>query len=101
MSLQRWFENGWLRHHKTSGGHIREGHSASFSGGDKLMPGKPQSLVMRADPPGKLLNDLRTLIIDARQGVARRVNSALVLLYWKVGERVRKDILKEKRAEYG
>jgi predicted nuclease of restriction endonuclease-like (RecB) superfamily len=65
------------------------------------VPGKTQSLVRQTDPSGKLLNDLRTLIVDARQDVARSVNSALVLLYWKVGERIRKDILKEKRAEYG
>jgi len=65
------------------------------------MSGKTQSLVKQTDPSGKLLNDLRTLIVDARQDVARSVNSALVLLYWKVGERIRKDILKEKRAEYG
>jgi len=49
----------------------------------------------------KLLHDLWTLITEARQDVARSVNSALVLLYWKVGERIRKNILKEKRAEYG
>jgi len=29
------------------------------------------------------------------------VNSALVLLYWRVGQRIRQDIVKEKRAEYG
>ena len=56
---------------------------------------------MRTDPSGKLLNDLRTLITDARQDVARFVNSALGMLYWKVGQRIRKDILKEKRASYG
>ena len=33
--------------------------------------------------------------------VARQVNSALVLLYWRVGKRISQDILKEKRAEYG
>ena len=33
--------------------------------------------------------------------MARQVNSALVLLYWRVGQRIRQDILKEKRAEYG
>lgn len=49
----------------------------------------------------QLLNDLQTMIADARQDVARRVNSALVLLYWKVGKRIRQDILKEKRAGYG
>ncbi|MBM4347394.1 MAG: DUF1016 domain-containing protein, partial [Deltaproteobacteria bacterium] len=38
---------------------------------------------------------------EARQDVARQVNSALVLLYWRVGKRIHQDILKEKRAEYG
>ncbi len=48
-----------------------------------------------------LLKDLRELIQEARQDVARQVNSALVLLYWRIGQRIRQDILKEKRAEYG
>jgi predicted nuclease of restriction endonuclease-like (RecB) superfamily len=48
-----------------------------------------------------LFQDLRALIIEARQDVARQVNSALVLLYWRVGKRIHQDILKEKRAEYG
>ncbi len=49
----------------------------------------------------KLLDELRDLILEARQGVARSVNSTLVMLYWRVGQRIRKDILKEKRASYG
>jgi hypothetical protein len=48
-----------------------------------------------------LFQDLRSLIIEARQVVARQVNFALVLLYWQVGKRIRQDILKEKRADYG
>ena len=48
-----------------------------------------------------LFQDLRSLIIEARQDVARQVNSVLVLLYWRVGKRIRQDILKENRAEYG
>jgi predicted nuclease of restriction endonuclease-like (RecB) superfamily len=48
-----------------------------------------------------LLADLRALISEARQTVARGANSALVLLYWKVGRRIRQDILKERRADYG
>jgi predicted nuclease of restriction endonuclease-like (RecB) superfamily len=51
--------------------------------------------------PGHLLNDLRSMIHTAREYVAQAVNSALVLLYWKVGKRIRQDILKEKRAGYG
>jgi predicted nuclease of restriction endonuclease-like (RecB) superfamily len=48
-----------------------------------------------------LLADLREMILSARQTVAQGVNSALVLLYWKIGQRIRTDILKEKRAGYG
>jgi hypothetical protein len=52
-------------------------------------------------PPDGLFKDLRALIVEARQDVARQVNSALVMLYWRVGRRIRQDILKEKRGEYG
>jgi predicted nuclease of restriction endonuclease-like (RecB) superfamily len=51
--------------------------------------------------PGRLLADVRQLILQAREGVAQAVNSALVLLYWEVGRRIRTEILKEKRAGYG
>jgi hypothetical protein len=56
---------------------------------------------MKAITPKVLLKDLRELIEAARQDVARQVNFALVLLYWRMGKRIRQDILKEKRAEYG
>jgi hypothetical protein len=56
---------------------------------------------MKAITPKALVKDLWDLIEEARQDVARQVNSALVLLYWRVGKRIRQDILKEKRAEYG
>ena len=48
-----------------------------------------------------LLTDVRELILAARQTVAQGVNSALVLLYWNIGQRIRTDILREKRADYG
>lgn len=51
--------------------------------------------------PDTLLQDLRSLIAVARQKIAQAVNSALVILYWQVGNRIRRDLLKEKRAEYG
>ena len=56
---------------------------------------------MQKPKPKMLLADLRQLIAQARQDVARQVNSTVVLLYWRVGQRIRRDILKEKRAEYG
>lgn len=48
-----------------------------------------------------LFEDIRELIFSTRQTVARGVSAALVLLYWKVGARIRRDLLKEKRAGYG
>lgn len=50
---------------------------------------------------GRLLGDIRTLIESAREQTARAVNSALVGLYWHIGNRIRQDVLGEKRAEYG
>jgi hypothetical protein len=41
------------------------------------------------------------LIESARQNVASAVNTGLSILYWRVGERISKDILNEKRATYG
>jgi len=49
----------------------------------------------------KLLTDLRDMIQRARSGVAQAVNSAVVLLYWEIGRRIRTEILDEKRAPYG
>ena len=55
-----------------------------------------------AKPGAKgLLTDVRELILAARQTVAQGVNSALVLLYWKIGHRIQTDILQGKRADYG
>lgn len=52
-------------------------------------------------PARALLADVRALILQAREGVARTVDAGLALHYWQVGRRIRQDILKEKRAEYG
>jgi predicted nuclease of restriction endonuclease-like (RecB) superfamily len=49
----------------------------------------------------KLITDLRKMIDDSRHVVSETVNAALVVLYWNIGKRVREDILKQKRAEYG
>lgn len=54
-----------------------------------------------ASPAPPLLTDLRELILQARRQVAQTVNAGLTLLYWHIGTRIRRDLLKEKRAEYG
>jgi len=48
-----------------------------------------------------LLAEVRGLILEARQQTARTVNAGLTLLYWQVGDRIQREILQEKRAEYG
>ncbi len=48
-----------------------------------------------------LLSDVRGLILSARIQVAQTVNAGLALLYWQVGDRIRRGILEEKRADYG
>ena len=54
-----------------------------------------------AKPMRRLLGDTRTLIESARERAAQAVNAGLVLLYWAIGDRIRREILGEKRAEYG
>lgn len=48
-----------------------------------------------------LFKDICGLIEKAKQHVSTYANAELTLLYWNVGRRTRKDILKNKRAEYG
>lgn len=48
-----------------------------------------------------LLDDVRSLIDGARLQTARAVNSAMVVTYWSIGERIRREVLGDDRAEYG
>ncbi len=52
-------------------------------------------------PKDLLFEDVRQLIDEARGRVASSVNAELTWLYWQVGQRIRVDLLKEERAEYG
>ena len=61
---------------------------------------KPKALAPVA-PDVRLLGDIRSLIEAGREQVAQAVNAGLVLLYWSVGERIHREILSRKRAEYG
>ena len=58
---------------------------------------KPDNKVISGD----LTSDIRRLIETARHNVAVTVNAGLTILYWQIGDRIRQDILKEKRADYG
>jgi predicted nuclease of restriction endonuclease-like (RecB) superfamily len=48
-----------------------------------------------------LLADIRQLIEDTRAAVSTTVNSGLTLLYWRIGKRIHKEILRGGRADYG
>ena len=47
-----------------------------------------------------MLNTQNMLIIKDWRNVAQSVDSALVILYWKVGQKIQQNILDEKRAGY-
>jgi len=67
--------------------------------GNTKVPKRQDTEVIRSPEP--LLEELRSLILSTREGVAQSVNSALVRLYWEVGERIRTDVLESQRAGYG
>jgi len=48
-----------------------------------------------------LVGDIRELIEETRSAVAVTVNAGLTLLYWRIGVRIREDILGNERAGYG
>ena len=48
-----------------------------------------------------LFSEIRELIDETRSRVAVKVNAGLSMLYWNVGKRIREEILKNERAEYG
>ncbi len=48
-----------------------------------------------------LIQDLRQIIEQARGRVAATANYALSMMYWHIGERINRDVLDNKRAEYG
>jgi predicted nuclease of restriction endonuclease-like (RecB) superfamily len=48
-----------------------------------------------------LLNEIRSLIEDARRQTAAAVNVGLTALYWQIGNRILREILGNERATYG
>ncbi len=48
-----------------------------------------------------LIDEIRNYIDEAKSAVAITANSATTILYWNIGNRINKNILEDKRAEYG
>jgi predicted nuclease of restriction endonuclease-like (RecB) superfamily len=52
-------------------------------------------------PLGELLADIRVLIAEARRQTTVAVNMGLTLLYWRIGQRIHREVLGSERAAYG
>lgn len=48
-----------------------------------------------------LFVDIRSLVISARRQSAQAINVCMVALYWQIGERIKREVLGDKRAAYG
>lgn len=61
---------------------------------------QPKAAAVAAGPAG-LLADLRQVIEQARQTAAVAVNTSLTLMYWRIGQRIGREVLGGQRADYG
>ena len=52
-------------------------------------------------PSPALVSELRLMIAESGRQAAAAVNLALTLLYWGIGDRVRREVLQNERADYG
>jgi hypothetical protein len=51
--------------------------------------------------PADLITDIERMIEEARAAAATTVNAGLTLLNWRIGRRIRNDVLQRGRADYG
>lgn len=49
----------------------------------------------------KIVSDIQAIIEDARLQVASTVNAGMTLMYWHIGERINREVLRGERAAYG
>ncbi len=69
---------------------MSRGDDKSFTRGNIQKPGDPE-----------LFADIRRMIEETRAAVAATVNARLTILYWRVGKRIREEVLHCERAKYG
>lgn len=62
------------------------------------MPDEPLDIIQS---PAGLVADVRSMIDQTREGVARTVNAGMTLLYWRIGKRIQVEVLGNERAGYG
>jgi predicted nuclease of restriction endonuclease-like (RecB) superfamily len=49
----------------------------------------------------RIINDIVSIIEGTKHQIVVQANSSLTLMFWQIGERIREEILQNKRAEYG
>jgi predicted nuclease of restriction endonuclease-like (RecB) superfamily len=52
-------------------------------------------------PTKELVADIRQLIVEARRQTVASVNLGLTFLYWRIGRRIQREVLRNERANYG
>ncbi len=57
--------------------------------------------IIVANPEQAILTELSQLIEQSQQQVVSQANSTLTMLFWHIGNRINKEILQNKRADYG
>ena len=62
---------------------------------------RQRDLDLKSQEPDKLLIEIRSLIEDARRQTAAAVNIGLTPLYWRIGNRILREVLGNERAAYG
>jgi predicted nuclease of restriction endonuclease-like (RecB) superfamily len=67
----------------------------------KRPPVRKQAHPLAAGFDGALAAEIVEMIRNARGQVAQIVNARLTLLHWEIGARIRREVLREQRAEYG
>ena len=60
-----------------------------------------QDTQLAAPQLNSLIGELRQMIDQTRESVASAVNAGHTMLYWQVGNRIRREVLQFERAEYG
>ena len=48
-----------------------------------------------------LLDDIKSIITQARQRIVSTVNTELVFMNWQIGYLIKTEVFKDKRSEYG
>ena len=87
-----------LNNHETNNSHRLFRHAARR----RFAAGMSNTSAILPPPVSpQLLGDIRSLIAQSRMQLAAAVNSALTLLYWHIGQRIRTEVLNEARAAYG